>query len=47
MKRLEQHQHITNFIDVNSVDEYSEIEKLGGKVVISKMAAPVLVSLRT
>jgi len=41
MKRLEQHQHITNFIDVNSVDEYSsKIEKLGGKVVVSKMAVP-------
>jgi hypothetical protein len=23
MKRQDQHQHITNFIDVNSVDEYS------------------------
>ena len=41
MKRQEQHQHITNFIDVNSVDEYSSrIEKLGGKVVVSKMAVP-------
>jgi predicted enzyme related to lactoylglutathione lyase len=43
MKRQDQHhhQHITNFIDVNSVDEYSsKIEKLGGKVVISKMAVP-------
>lgn len=29
MKRQEQHQQITNFIDVNSVDEYSsKIEKL-------------------
>jgi uncharacterized protein len=35
------HQHITNFIDVSSVDEYSsKIEKLGGKVVVSKMAVP-------
>ena len=41
MKRQEQYQHITNFIDVNSVDEYSsKIEKLGGKVVVSKMAVP-------
>ncbi|MFL6355597.1 MAG: VOC family protein [Nitrososphaeraceae archaeon] len=41
MKRQEQHQQITNFIDVNSVDEYSsKIEKLGGKVVVSKMAVP-------
>ena len=40
MKRQEQHhRHITNFIDVNSVDEYSsKIEKLGDKVVVSKMA---------
>jgi hypothetical protein len=35
------HQHITNFIDVSSVDEYSsKIDKLGGKVVVSKMAVP-------
>ena len=35
------HEHITNFIDVNSVDEYSsKIQKLGGKVVVSKMAVP-------
>jgi uncharacterized protein len=42
MKRQDQHhQHITNFIDVNSVDEYSsKIDKLGGKVVVSKMAVP-------
>ena len=40
-KRQEQHQQITNFIDVNSVDEYSsKIEKLGGKVVVTKMAVP-------
>jgi uncharacterized protein len=40
MKRQDQHhQRITNFIDVNSVDEYSsKIEKLGRKVVVSKMA---------
>jgi predicted enzyme related to lactoylglutathione lyase len=41
MRRQDQHQQITNFIDVNSVDEYSsKIEKLGGKVVVSKMAVP-------
>ncbi len=41
MKRQEQHQQITNFIDVNSVDEYSsKIEKIGGKVVVTKMAIP-------
>ena len=35
------HEHITNFIDVNSVDEYSsKIQKLGGKIVVSKMAVP-------
>jgi uncharacterized protein len=41
MRRQDQHQQITNFIDVNSVDEYSsKIEKIGGKVVVSKMAVP-------
>jgi uncharacterized protein len=41
MKRQEPHQRITNFIDVSSVDGYSsKIEKLGGKVVVSKMAVP-------
>ncbi len=40
MKRQNpQQQGITNYIDVSSVDEYSnKIEKLGGKVVVSKMA---------
>ena len=43
MKRQGQHQQITNFIDVNSVDEYSsKIEKLGGKVVVTKMAVTVI-----
>lgn len=39
MKRQNpQQQGITNYIDVNSVDEYStKIEKLGGKVVVPKM----------
>ncbi len=41
MKRQDTMKQITNFIDVNSVDEYSsKIEKLGGKVVVSKMAVP-------
>jgi predicted enzyme related to lactoylglutathione lyase len=42
MKRQDpQEQQITNFIDVSSVYEYSsKIEKLGGKVVVSKMAVP-------
>jgi hypothetical protein len=41
MKRQNPQQQITNFIDVKSVDEYSsKVEKLGGKVVVSKMALP-------
>jgi predicted enzyme related to lactoylglutathione lyase len=40
-KRQKPHEQITNFIDVKSVDEYSsKIEKLGGKVVVPKMAVP-------
>jgi predicted enzyme related to lactoylglutathione lyase len=36
-----QHQGITNYIDVNSIDEDSaKVEKLGGKVVVQKMAVP-------
>ena len=39
MKRQNPQQQITNFIDVKSIDEYSsKVEKLGGKVVVSKMA---------
>ncbi len=38
MKRQNQQQGITNYIDVSSVDEYaSKVEKLGGKVVVSNM----------
>ena len=41
MKRQDPQQQITNFIDVTSVDQYSsKIEKLGGKVIVSKMAVP-------
>ena len=41
MKRQNPQQQITNFIDVKSLDEYSsKVEKLGGKVVVSKMAVP-------
>ena len=41
MKRQNPQQQIINFIDVKSVDEYlSKVEKLGGKVVVSKMAVP-------
>jgi uncharacterized protein len=41
MKRqMPQHQN-TNFIDVESVDEYSsKVQQLGGKVVVPKMAVP-------
>ncbi len=41
MKRQDPQQQITNFIDVKSIDEYSsKIEKLGGNVIVSKMAVP-------
>jgi len=41
MKRQEPHQPITNYIDVPSIDEYAaKVEKLGGKVVVPKMAVP-------
>ena len=36
MKRVHQEQHITNYVDVKSVDEYSlKIESLGGKNIVS------------
>jgi uncharacterized protein len=36
-----QHQGITNFIDVKSIEEHStKIEKLGGKVSLQKTAVP-------
>ena len=41
MKRQDPQQQIINFIDIKSVDEYPcKVEKLGGKVVISKMTVP-------
>ena len=41
MKRQMPQQQITNYINVTSIDEYSsKVEKLGGKVVVSKMALP-------
>ena len=41
MKRVHQEQHITNYVDVKSVDEYSlKIESLGGKIIVPK--TPVL-----
>jgi hypothetical protein len=37
MRRQDSHQQITNFIDVNSVDDYSsKIQKLGGKWLFLK-----------
>src|SRR5215813_6949087 len=41
MKRVQPEQQITNYINVRSVDEYSEkVEKIGGKVVTPKHAVP-------
>jgi predicted enzyme related to lactoylglutathione lyase len=41
MKRLHPEHQVTNYIDVKSVDEYSsKIQKIGGKVVVPKMAVP-------
>jgi predicted enzyme related to lactoylglutathione lyase len=41
MKRLHPEHQITNYIDVKSVNEYSsKIQKIGGKVVVPKMAVP-------
>ena len=41
MKRQMPEHHITNYIGVDSVDEYSsKIEKLGGKVFAPKHAVP-------
>lgn len=41
MSRMDPHQKITNYIDVASVDDYAaKVEKLGGKIVVPKMAVP-------
>ena len=41
MKRQMSDHRITNYINVNSVDEYaSKVEKLGGKVAAPKHAVP-------
>lgn len=41
MKKQSPQQSVTNYIDVPSVDQYVEkIKKLGGKVVLPKMAVP-------
>jgi predicted enzyme related to lactoylglutathione lyase len=40
-KRENPGQTITNYIEVSSVDEYIvKVEKLGGKIVVPKMAVP-------
>jgi predicted enzyme related to lactoylglutathione lyase len=40
-KRQSPQQQITNFIDVESVDEYSsKVERLGGKIISAKMPVP-------
>lgn len=41
MKRQMPNESITNYIDVNSVEEYAQkVEKLGGKVIKSKTEVP-------
>jgi uncharacterized protein len=41
MKRMHPDQQITAYIGVPSVDEYSaKVEKLGGKIIVPKMAVP-------
>jgi uncharacterized protein len=41
MKRQMAEHHITNYINVNSVDEYSsKVERAGGKVAATKHAVP-------
>jgi uncharacterized protein len=41
MKRQMPEHHITNYVGVNSVDEYSsKVEKLGGRVFAPKHAVP-------
>ena len=47
MKRVQPGQQITNYINVRSVDEYSEkVEKLGGRVVATKHAVPGMATLQ-
>ena len=41
MKRMHPDHKITAYIGVPSVDEYTaKVEKLGGKIIVPKMAAP-------
>ena len=43
MKRQMPEHHITNYIGVDSVDEYSsKVEKLGGKVLAAKHTVPAM-----
>jgi len=43
MKRMHPDQQITAYIGVPSVDEYSaKVEKLGGKIIVPKMAVPAM-----
>jgi predicted enzyme related to lactoylglutathione lyase len=43
MKRQHPQQQITNYIDIPSIDEYTKkVEKLGGKVIVPKMAVPTM-----
>jgi uncharacterized protein len=41
MKRMHPEHQVSNYIDLKSVDEYSsKLQKIGGKVVVPKMAVP-------
>jgi uncharacterized protein len=41
MKRICPEHHITNYVDVKSVDEYpSKIESLGDKIMVPKTPMP-------
>src|SRR5512137_2720012 len=41
MKRMHPDQQITDYFGVPSIDEYAaKVEKLGGKVIVPKMAVP-------
>jgi uncharacterized protein len=41
MTKRQEHEHITKFIDVKSVDEYSsKIQELGSRVVVPRMVVP-------
>ncbi len=43
MKRQHPQHQITNYIDIPSIDEYAQkVEKLGGKIIVPKMAVPTM-----